>query len=120
VKQLKISAFHFPPNLQRKTDPTPWLQLLTPYNSVEKVEFYAKGAPSTGIACALEQSTRETAQELLPALRILGIRGFHTWSIRLITSFVAARKRTGRPVIVRRLAEKSQDTDWEIFESDTS
>ena len=117
VKQLKISAFHLPPNLQRKTDPAPWLQLLTPYNCVEEVEFCGKGAPSTGIACALEQSTRETAQELLPALRVLRIRGFHTWSIRLITSFVAARQLTSRPVIIRRLAEKSEDIHWETFDA---
>ncbi|KAH9954683.1 hypothetical protein BC827DRAFT_1272429 [Russula dissimulans] len=99
VKQLKISAFHPPPSLERKTDPAPWLQLLSPYNSVEEIEFCGKGAPCTGIAWALKQSIGETAQDLLPALRILRIRGFHTWSIRLTMSFVAARERTGRPVI---------------------
>jgi len=118
VKQLKISAFHSPPNLQRKTDPAPWLQLLTPYNSVEEVEFNGKGAPCTGIASALERSTRKMAQELLPALRVLRIRGFHTWSIRLITAFVAARQLTDRPVTICRLTHKSQDTDWETFEND--
>jgi len=118
VKQLKISAFHLPPNLQRKTDPAPWLQLLMPYNGVEEIEFCGKGAPCTGIAWALKQSIGETAQELLPALRILRIRGFHTWSICLTTSYVAARKRTGRPVIVRRLSQKNQDTDWETFGDD--
>jgi len=119
VKQLKISAFHLPSNLKRKTDPAPWAQLLTPYNSVEEVEFCGKGAPCTGIAGALEQSAQETAQELLPALRVLRIRGFHTWSMRRITSFVAARQLTGRPVIIRRLAQTDQDTDWETSEHDT-
>jgi len=117
VKQLKISAFHLPPILERKTDPAPWLQLLAPYNSIEEVEFHGKGAPCTGIAGALKQSTRETARELLPVLRVLRIRGFHTWSIRLITSFVAARQLTGRPIIIRRLAQTRQDTDWETFEN---
>ncbi|KAH9954649.1 hypothetical protein BC827DRAFT_1241587 [Russula dissimulans] len=119
VKQLKVSATHPPPDLKRKTDPAPWLQLLTPYNSVEEVEFCGKGAPCTGIALAMEQSTREKARELLPALRVLRICGFHTWSIRRTTSFVAARQLTGRPVIMRRLTQKNQDTDWETFENDT-
>jgi len=114
VKQLKISAFYFPPNVQRKTDPAPWLQLLTPYDSVEEVEFHGKGAPCTGIASALQQSTPETAQELLQALHVLRIRGFHTWSISLIMSFATARQLAGRPVIVRRLNRMDQDTDWEI------
>ena len=83
VKQLKISAFQPPPNLKRKTDPAPWLELLKPYNSVEVVEFCGKDAACTGIASALEQSTWEVAQELLPALRVLRIRGFHTWSMGL-------------------------------------
>jgi len=119
VKQLEVSAFHLPSNLKRKTDPAPWLQLLTPYNSVEEVEFCGKGAPCTGIALALEQSTRPTANDLLPALRVLRIRGFHTWSMRLTTSFVAARQLTGRPITIRRLTKKNQDTDWEKFENDT-
>jgi len=119
VKQLKISALYLPPNLQRKTDPAQWVQLLTPYNSVEELELCGRGSPCTGIACALEHSTGETAEELLPALRVLRIRGFHTWSIRFITSFVAARQLTGRPVIIRRLTQKSQDTDWEGIENDT-
>jgi len=116
VKQLKVSAFHLPQNLKRKTDTAPWLQLLTPYNSVEEIEFCA---PCTGIAWALKQSTGETAQGLLPALRVLRIRGFHSWSIRRIRSYVAGRKRTGRPVIMRRLTRKNQDTDWETSENDT-
>jgi len=121
VKQLKISAFYLPPNLKRKTDPAPWLQLLTPYNSVEEVEFCGKDAACTGIASALEQSTWEMAQELLPALRVLRIRGFHTWSISngLITSFVAARQLAGRPIIIHRLTQKNQDAAWETFENDT-
>jgi len=119
VKELKISAFHLPLNLKRKTDPAPWLQLLTPYNNVEEVEFRGEGAACTGIASALEHSTRETAQELLPALRVLRIRGFDTSSSRLITSFVATRQLTGRPVVIRRLNPRSQDTDWETFENDT-
>jgi len=118
VKQLKISAFHLPPNLQRKTDPAPWVQLLTPYNSVEEIECRGKGAPCTGIAYALKQSIGETAQELLPVLRVLRIHGFHSWSIRLTEAFLVGRKRTGRPVIIRRLTQKNQDTDWEAFESD--
>ena len=118
VKQLKISAFQPPPNLKRKTDPAPWLELLKPYNSVEVVEFCGKDAACTGIASALERSTRKMAQELLPALRVLRIRGFHTWSIRLITAFVAARQLTDRPVTICRLTHKSQDTDWETFEND--
>jgi len=121
VKQLKISAFYLPPNLKRKTDPAPWLQLLTPYSSVEEVEFCGKDAACTGIASALEQSTWDMAQELLPALRVLRIRGFHTWSIsnRLITSFVTACQLTGRPIIIRRLTPKNQDAAWEAFENDT-
>ncbi|KAH9954648.1 hypothetical protein BC827DRAFT_1241581 [Russula dissimulans] len=119
VKQLKVSALHLPSNLERKTDPAPWLQLLTPYNSVEEVEFCGKGAPCTGIALALEQSTLPTANELLPALRVLRIRGFHTWSMRRTTSFVAARRLTGRPITIRRLTQKNKDTDWETFENDT-
>jgi len=118
VKQLKISAFHLPPSLKRKTDPAPWAQLLTPYNSVEEVEFCGKGAPCTGIAGALEQSARETAQELLPALRVLRIRGFRAWSMRRITSFVAARQLIDRPVIIHRLAQTDQDTDLETSEND--
>jgi len=121
VKQLKISAFQPPPNLKRKTDPAPWLELLKPYNSVEVVEFCGKDAACTGIASALEQSTWEVAQELLPALRVLRIRGFHTWSMSngLITSFVAARQLAARPIIVRRLTQKNQDTDWETSENGT-
>jgi len=119
VKQLKMSAYRLPPRLKRKTNPAPWLELLKPYNSVEEVEIRGDAAPCTGIACALEQSTRETAQELLPALRVLRIRGFHTWSIRLIVSFVAARQLAGRSIILRRLTQTSQDTDWETSENDT-
>src|SRR5712671_1748917 len=119
VKQLKLSVFQLPSILKRKTDPAPWLQLLAPYNSVEEVKFCGKGAPCTGIAGALEQSTQERAYELLPALRVLRIRGFHPWSFRLIKSFVAARQLAGRPVITRRLTQNEQDTDWETSEDDT-
>ena len=115
VKQLKLSAFRLPSNLQRKTDPAPWLQLLAPYNSVEEIEICGKGGPCTGFAWALRQSTRETAQELLPALRVLRIRGFHSRSIRLtLMSFAAARRRAGRPVIMGRLERTDQDAKWEI------
>ncbi|KAH9954679.1 hypothetical protein BC827DRAFT_953767 [Russula dissimulans] len=115
VKQLKISVFNVPPNLQRRTDPAPWLPLLTPYNSVEEVEFRGKGPPCTGIAWALQESTQEAAQELLPALRVLRIRGFPSRSIRSIMSFATARRLTGRPVIVRL----DEDTDWVTFENGT-
>ena len=114
VKQLKSSAFHLPPNLQCKTDPAPWLQLLMPYDDVEEIKFCAEGALSTGIAKALQQSTQETVQELLPVLRILRIRRFHSWSIHLIMSFVVTRQLAGRPVIMRRLKQMDQDTDWVI------
>jgi len=88
---------------------------------VEEVEFCGKDAACTGIASALEQSTWEMAQELLPALRVLRIRGFHTWSVSngLITSFVAARQLAGRPIIIHRLTQKNQDAAWETFENDT-
>jgi len=88
-------------------------------NHVEEIEFCGEDAPCTGIAWALKQSIGETAQELLPALRVLRIRGFHTWSIRLVTSFIAERNRTDRPVIMRHLTRTDQETDWETFENDT-
>ncbi|KAH9954653.1 hypothetical protein BC827DRAFT_1158618 [Russula dissimulans] len=113
VKQLKLSAFYLPPNFQRQIDPALWLQLLAPYNSVEEIEFCGKGAPCTGIARALQQSTWETARELLPALRVLRIRGFRSRSIRLTMIFAAARRLTGRPVVVRRLNETGQNTNWD-------
>jgi len=108
VKQLKLSASHLPPTVQPKTKPAPWLQLFKPYNDVEEIAFFGLGAPCTGFACALQQSTRETAQEVLPALRVLRICGFDPRPIRLTMSFAAARQLTGRPVIVHCL---DQDTD---------
>jgi len=107
VKQLTFFVSHLP-MIQRETDPAPWLQLLAPYNSVEEIECFGQGALCTGFACALQQSTKEMGQELLPALRILRIRGFDSQSISLTMRFAAARRRTGRPVIVHRLDE---DTD---------
>jgi len=79
------------------------LQLLTPYSSVEEIEFFGRGEPCTGFARALQQSTWEMAQELLPALRVLKIRTFDSRTIRLTTLFAAARQLSGRPVIVHRL-----------------
>jgi hypothetical protein len=103
TKRLKLLVFALPLDLQPQTDPAPWLQLLTPYNSVEEIEFLGVGATGTGIGLALQQSTWETAQELLPSLRILKIRGFYPGQIRLTMLFAAARRLTGRPVIVHRL-----------------
>ncbi|KAH9954680.1 hypothetical protein BC827DRAFT_1158637 [Russula dissimulans] len=120
TRQLKLSVFTLP-NFQRQADPTPWLQLLAPYNSVEETEFSGMGDMCTGVAWALKQSIGETAQELLPALRILRIRDFDDRSICLTMSFVAARERTGRPVIIRHLPQRNdwKDMQWETFENDT-
>jgi len=102
VKQLTLYVSDLPP-IQRKTDPAPWLQFLTPYNSVEEIEVFGQGALCTGFACALQQSTWKAAQELLPALRVLKIHGFNPRLIRLTMLFATARQLTGRPVIVHRL-----------------
>src|SRR5712675_2973401 len=105
VKQLKLSVSHLPPTLRGKTDPAPWLQLLSPYNNIEDIEIFGQGAPCTGFACALQQSTWEMAQEVLPALRVLRIHGFDFRSIRLMMLFAAARRLNSRPVIVYCLDE---------------
>ncbi|KAH9954681.1 hypothetical protein BC827DRAFT_1386724 [Russula dissimulans] len=76
VKQLKLSAFHLPPNLQITEDSAPWLQFLAPYNSVEEIELCGRRGQCVGIAGALKQSTEKTAQEVLPALHVLRIRAF--------------------------------------------
>jgi len=101
VKQITLSVAHLPPPFQRN-DPTPWLQLLTSYDSVEEIEVSVRRA-CTGFACALQQSTWESARELLPALRVLRISGFDSREIRLTMLFAAARQLTGRPVIVHHL-----------------
>ncbi|KAI9450497.1 hypothetical protein F5148DRAFT_1152790 [Russula earlei] len=115
IKQLKISAFGLPANLPHKTDPAPWLQLLAPYNSVEEIELWSKGASGSGIARALVQSNGKT-QEVLPVLRVLELRHFNSWASHLVNEFVAARLLTGRPIIMRRLKKNDKETDWDMFE----
>jgi len=107
VKQLKLSVFNLYLARQARdtADPAPWLQLLTLYDSVEEIELecFGRGEPCIGFARALQQSTWESAQELLPALRVLRIRGFDSRPIRLTMLFAAARQLTGRPVIAHCL-----------------
>jgi len=103
IKQLKLSVSNQSETLRGQTDPASWLQFLTVYNGVEEIECFGRGEPCTGFPRALQQSTWETAQELLPALRVLKIHGFDCRAICLTMLFAASRQVTGRPVIVHRL-----------------
>jgi len=66
-----------------------------------------------------KQSTGETAQGLLPALRVLRIRGFHSWSIRRIRFIRRWAEADWSACIYAPLDSKNQATDWETSENDT-
>ena len=84
-------------------DAVRWLELLGSFKSVQVLLLGRLSSHSAiGIARALEESTREMAQEVLPVLRIIRIHGFQdrAESIHGIKAFVAVRELTGQPVTV--------------------
>ena len=95
-----------------------WVELLGPFKSVQVLRLQCmSGDSAIGIAraledSALEDSTKEMAQEVLSVLRIVRIHGFQdrAESIHGIEAFVAAHELTGQPLTV---CESKCAYDWE-------
>jgi hypothetical protein len=97
-------------------DTARWLELFGSFKSVQDLQLWCLLEGSTfGIADALEESTKETAQ-VLPILRILRIHGFqhHAENIPGIKAFIAARELTGQPLSVH------EESKWGYEDEDTS
>ena len=99
------------------------MELLGPFKSVQVLRLQCisiSGDSAIGIARALEDSTKEMAQEVLSVLRIIRIHGFQdrAESIHGIEAFVAAHELTGQTLTV---CESKCAYDWEESEDeDTS
>jgi hypothetical protein len=107
VERLGITVMSESEGLQRfshdQTDTVRWVELLGTFKSVQVLRLRCISSDSAiGIARALEESTREMAQEVLPVLRIIQIDGFQdrAESIHGFEAFVAARELTGQPLTV--------------------
>ena len=97
-------------------DTARWLELFGSFKSVQDLQlWYLLGGSTFGIADALEESIKETAQEVLPVLRILRIYGFqhHAANIPGIKAFVAARELRGQPLTVH------EESKWGHEDEDT-
>ncbi len=107
VERLRIKVQSESEGSQRfshdQTDAVRWVELLGTFKSVQVLRLRCiSGDSAIGIARALEESTREMAQKVLPVLRIIRIEGFQdrAESIHGIEAFVAARELTGQPLTV--------------------
>jgi hypothetical protein len=93
---------------ETERDAARWMELLGSFKSVQVLRLLCMPYDAGfGIALALESSTRETAQEVLPVLRFVSIYASHCLDIEW---FIAARKRTGQPITVY---ESDWKSDWD-------
>jgi len=118
VERLGIRVYNVQQIFHGGTDSAGYLQLFLPFRSVQDLRLWCTGEdPITGLGHALEESTRRrTVQDVLPVLRILGIHHCRckAESIHRLEAFAAARRRTGRPLILY------EGSLWEREDEDTS
>jgi hypothetical protein len=87
---------------------TQWLEFLRPFSSVKDLALF--GDSDELIASALRERTGEGAMDILPALQNLFFRApWPSKSVReIIKRFIAARRRSGRPVILRYWVDRRE------------
>ena len=102
VEQLVVAANRSLEMLQDKIKPELYLRLLQPFHCVQELELYTLEEEGTKILHALEQSTRQGVQEVLPALHSLWLPNFETRAWSVLNDFISFRQLTGRQVTVHR------------------
>ncbi|KAH9983247.1 hypothetical protein BJV74DRAFT_627584 [Russula compacta] len=96
VERLDIEADPALPNAWDETDTTQWLELLSPFSQVRKLELI--GTLVTSISSALGQSAGKLGREVLPSLRDLHLRD--TFISPPIESSIAAIRLSSHTVSV--------------------
>jgi hypothetical protein len=111
VERLDIEADRALSDLGSDVDPDAtqeWLELLTPFSRVRRLELIDTPVPS--MASALEQSAAGNGgREVLPSMQRLYLKG--PLMSPPIESFVAARQRSGHAVSVHFAGEESPVED---------
>lgn len=105
VEQLDIEADPALPNTWDETDTTQWLELLSPFSRVRKLELI--GTLVTSIASALGQSAGKLGREVLPSLRDLHLRD--TLISPPIESSIAAIRLSGQTIAVHYGGEEDHE-----------